>query len=90
MQNWVMLALWHHQLSNFAHNSVYASQVLFSPKAKQFLPAGLEPLKLVVRLEGHPSSLRHIRQLKSSSIGIRCPICNKLFQAAAAAGIDNK
>ncbi|KAL3137862.1 hypothetical protein ABBQ38_005115 [Trebouxia sp. C0009 RCD-2024] len=44
-------------------------EVLFSPQAKQFLPDNLEPLKLVVRLEGYPSSLRHIRQLKSSSIG---------------------
>lgn len=47
-------------------------QVLFGPQAKQYLPDGLEPLKLVVRLEGYPASLRHIRQLKSSSIGMHC------------------
>ena len=47
-----------------------ALKVLFSPQAEQFLPDGLEPLKLVVRLEGYPSTMRHIRQLKSSSIGM--------------------
>ncbi|DBA93068.1 TPA: DNA replication licensing factor mcm8, variant 3 [Trebouxia sp. C0005] len=46
-----------------------AHQVLFNPQAQQVLPEGIEPLKIVVRLEGHPSSMRHIRQLKSSSIG---------------------
>lgn len=49
-----------------------ALQVLFGPQAKNTLPDDLEPLKLVVRLEGHPSTLRHIRQLKSSSIGACC------------------
>lgn len=49
---------------------VIALQVLFRPQAEQILPDGLEPLKLVVRLEGYLSTLRHIRQLKSSSIGM--------------------
>lgn len=56
-------------------------QVLFGPQARHYLPDGLEPLKLVVRLEGYPASLRHIRQLKSSSIGMRCTeaICKWVY-----------
>lgn len=45
------------------------AQVLFNPQAQHLLHDGVEPLKIVVRLEEHATSLRHIRQLKSSSIG---------------------
>jgi len=60
------------------------AQVLFNPQAQQLLPEGIEPLKIVVRLEGHPSSVRHIRQLKSSSIGrlqeVHAHACIRLSQ----------
>lgn len=44
-------------------------QVLFSSQQQSCLPAGIEAQKIIVRLEQYSSSMRHIRQLKSSSIG---------------------
>ena len=43
-------------------------QVLFNSQQHDLL-ADVEPQKLLVRLENFASSVRHIRQLKSSSIG---------------------
>ena len=48
---------------------VHADQVLFSPQSQHLLPNSIEPLKIVVRIHTYPGSQRHIRQLKSSSIG---------------------
>lgn len=48
-------------------------QVLFNSE-QHSLTAGVEPQKLLVRLEQYPSSTRHIRQLKSSSIGQLKPL----------------
>lgn len=43
-------------------------QVLFNSQQHHLL-VGVNPQQLLVRLENCPSSMRHIRQLKASSIG---------------------